>query len=181
MDSLGLIPIFVSMLKEFDEKKQRKIILREMLIALLIMIFFLYFGENFLKLLNVSLSSLEIAGGIIILSVGVKMVQGTSEAKALKKEPFVVPLATPMLAGPSILTMISLYAAMEANNFFVLSALSVAWLFSLPILLFSSFLKRVIGQNGLIAIEKLFGYVLVLLSMRIILEGVFLAFGMNIV
>lgn len=179
MDSLGIIPMIMAMLKNYDPITQRKIILREMIFALGVMIFFLFFGDDFLELLGISRGSMQVAGGIILFGIAVKMVFGITTEKTEQKQPFIVPLAVPTIAGPGMLTMISIYSALSPNNLDVLLALLIAWGLSLPIVLLSSFLKKIIGQNGLLALEKLFGYVIVLLSVQVILNGIFSAFHLQ--
>jgi multiple antibiotic resistance protein len=174
MDSLGTLPLFVSLLKHFEPKKQRKIIMRELLIALAIMIIFLFFGSGFFHLLNITHDSLEIAGGIILFMLAVKMIfsMPNSEKKGrLPKDPLIVPLAVPSIAGPGILATITLYGGGIANNLTVLLAIILAWAFSLPLLLFSPTITRLFGENGIVATERLFGYILVLISSQMAFTG----------
>ncbi len=180
MDSLGTLPIFVSLLKQFEPAKQRKIIIREMSIALLIMVIFLFFGRGFLEFLRISHSSLEISGGVIIFLLAVKMIFAKPDVENKgrpPKDPLIVPLAVPLIAGPGILATITLYAGVTQNNLLVLTAVIVAWGFSLPLLLFSPFLTRVFGANGIVATERLFGYILVLISAQMVCSGFHSAFA----
>lgn len=179
MDSLGTLPLFVSLLKHFDPPTQRKIICREMLIALGLMIFFLFFGKGFFSFLHISHSSLQISGGIILFLLAVKMIFSTPELERktrIPKDPLIVPLAVPSIAGPGILAIITLYAGGIANNFTVLLAIIIAWGFSLPLLLLSSTLTKLFGENGITATERLFGYILVLISTQMAFSGFTAAF-----
>lgn len=179
MDALGCVPLFLTILKPFDVKDQRRIIFREMIIALVVMIVFLFFGKAFFSLLAINQSSLQIAGGIILFIIAVKMVfssQMPEKETRSTKEPLIVPLAIPSIAGPGILATISLYAGIEGNKTATLLAVILAWLFSLPIALLSSNLKRILGTNGLIAVERLFGYLIVLISAQTTIDGIIASF-----
>jgi multiple antibiotic resistance protein len=174
MDSLGTVPLFVSLLKHFEPARQRRIIVRELLIALVLMIIFLYFGRGFFRLLNITHSSLQIAGGIILFLLAVKMIFAapSHEKKArVPKDPLIVPLAVPSIAGPGILATITLYGGGMANNFTVLLAIVIAWALSLPLLLLASTLTKLFGENGIVAAERLFGYLLVLISAQMAFGG----------
>lgn len=176
LDALGNVPLFLSILKPFDPPHQRRIILREMLIALAVMIFFLFFGQGFFSLLNIRQSSLQIAGGIILFIISIRMVFSMKmhgKGKGSAREPMIVPLAIPAIAGPGILTTISLYGGgLQGNKLSTLIAILIAWAFSVPILLLSSQLKKILGTNGLIAVERLFGYLVVLIAAQTTLNGI---------
>lgn len=176
MDPVGNVPIFLSYLKPYDVTKQKKIIWREMMIALLVMVIFLYFGHAFFQVLTISQPSLEMSGGIILFMIAIKMVfaayRDSNSTDLKQQEPLIVPLAVPAVAGPGILATITLYGASEtASKYVVFTAILIAWAFSVPTLLLAPFLKRVLGENGLIAIERLFGYCIVLIATKMVLSG----------
>lgn len=178
MDAVGTLPIFVSLLKHFDPAKQRKIIIRELLIALGVMIIFLFFGQGFLNLLHITQPSLQVSGGIILFMLAIKMIFSIPPRdekiieKKLPKDPLIVPLAIPAIAGPGILAMITLYAGGLQNTATVLVALIIAWFFSLLVLLAAPLLKKYLGDNGVVAVERLFGYILVLISTQMTVSGI---------
>lgn len=178
MDAVGTLPIFVSLLKHFDPAKQRKIIIRELLIALGVMIVFLFFGQGFLNLLNITQPSLQVSGGIILFMLALKMIfslpprEDKVIAKKLPKDPLIVPLAIPAIAGPGILAMITLYGGGIENTVTVLIAIIIAWFFSLLVLLAAPLLKKYLGDNGVVAVERLFGYILVLISSQMTVSGI---------
>jgi multiple antibiotic resistance protein len=178
MDAIGTTPIFVGLLSHFEPKRQRQIIVREMIIALGIMVIFLYFGDAILKLLNIDTPALQIAGGILIFLIALKLLFAlpAEEMEASKKEPLIVPLAVPSIAGPGILAAISLWGGLEENNLLVLFAVILAWLLSLPILLLASLFKKYLGSNGLTAVERLFGYLLALISIDMVINGLLASF-----
>lgn len=174
MDPLGNVPIFVGLLKHFDPAKQRRIILRELLIALGVMFCFLFFGQGFFHLLNISGPSLQVSGGTILFIIAIKMIFSSpkpEQAGRIPKDPFIVPLAVPAVAGPAILATITLYGGGLENNVLVLIAIIIAWACLLPILMFASILKQLLGDNGVVAVERLFGYIVVLVSAQMALTG----------
>ena len=88
------------------------------------------------------------------------------------KEPFIVPLAIPLVAGPAILAAVMLYACQAENHFSIISAIFIAWIPSTLILLGSSYLKKLIGKRGISALERLMGLVLILIAIQMLLEGI---------
>ncbi len=180
MDPLGNVPIFVGVLRYFDPQRQRKIILRELLIALGIMIIFLFFGQGFFRILHVSTTSLQMAGGIILFIIAIRMIfadPGEKKGGRIAKDPLIVPLAVPAVAGPAILATMTLYGGAAGNKLLVLLAVFIAWLFLLPTLIFSPYLKKLLGENGIIAAERLFGYIVVLVSTQMAVNGLTSALG----
>lgn len=178
LDSVGNIPLFVSLLKHFDPPKQRKIILRELTIALVVLFLAFFFGKNFFKLLNISEQSLQISGGIILFLISLDMIfaepkqEKKESTKSFPKDPLIVPLAIPSIAGPAILTTIILYAGSEGSKGTVFLAIFLAWLLSLPALLFSPLIKKFFGDNGIVAVERLFGFIVALISIDMIYRGI---------
>ena len=114
MDPLGNIPVFLSVLSSVDKNRRTKIVLRECLFAWLILVAFLFFGHTILFGLGISQSSLSIAGGIILFLIALKMIFPPENPEATRDlqltEPFVVPLAIPLVAGPSSIAMVMLFA-----------------------------------------------------------------------
>jgi multiple antibiotic resistance protein len=176
MDPIGNIPVFVGVLSQFDPKQQTKIIFRELLIALIIMLVCFFFGRGFFALLAIEQSSMQIAGSTTLFLIGVKMLFSTPKsAEKIKKnqEPFIVPLATPAVAGPAISATIMLYAGnQEISHAVVLLSIIIAWLCLVPCLLASPFIKRVFKENGVIAAERLFAYLVILVAMQMAITGI---------
>ncbi len=176
MDPVGNVPIFVSVLKDISPKRQRVVIIRELLIALGIIILFNFLGNFLLDLLNVERPTLLISGGIILFIIAIRMIFPVSnELESMgsaRKEPFIVPLAVPMVAGPAVLAAVMLYSYQDKNEWITVSAIVIAWAASTLILLSAPYLKKLLGTSGLIACEKLMGLILVLLSVQMFLEGI---------
>jgi multiple antibiotic resistance protein len=182
MDPIGNVPVFLSILKNIPVERRRRIIIRELLIALIVLLFFMFIGRHILQSLQIEESSLGIAGGIMLFLIAIKMIfPGASAMLAHdeKVEPLVVPLAVPLLAGPSAIAAVILLMAQEPTRWpeWIL-ALVVAWLISGFILLSSESLSRKLGERALLAIERLMGILLILVSVDLILDGIKLTFGL---
>ena len=175
MDPFGNVPIFMSHLHRLDPKRQRKVICREMFFALGIMGIFLYLGEMTLELLDVSRSSVQVAGGLILFLIALKMIFPPKEEPATDapyREPFIVPLAVPFVAGPGALTAIMLYAGQSTPYYLVISAIVLAWLFTTLLLLGAPYIQRVLGEKGMKACEILMGLILTLMAVQMFLAGI---------
>ena len=174
MDSFGNVPVCISLLKEFPPKRQRFIILREMLIALLAMITFQFIGDALLGVLEIEQSAVLIAGGIILFLIALKMIFPPQveerDSDLPLEEPFIVPLAIPLIAGPGTLAAIMLYSHQE-TNFSVISAIVLAWIGTTLVLYSSSFLKKILGSRGMLACERLMGLVVTLIAIEMFLDG----------
>ena len=173
MDGFGNIPLFITALKKVAPERRKIVLLRELGIALLIMIAFLFMGKWFLHAFGIHEYSLSIAGGIILFIISVKLVfGGEDEPKNDPKEdePFVVPLAIPLVAGPAALSMVMITAAQQSNKLITLGAVVVASLINSAILMASFPLSKLLGKRGLIAIERLTG--MILMSVDMVMGGI---------
>jgi len=175
MDPVGNIPLFLSVLKNVDESRHRYIIFRELLIALFIMFAFYFIGEPFLKLLSVSQSSVMISGGVVLFIMAIKFIfppQNRDKIPVMDKEPFIVPMAMPMVAGPAVLAGVMVFGRQDLNHFEVLLAIVLAWVAVTIILLSSTVIKRVLKEKGLLACERLMGIILIMIAVQMFLNGI---------
>lgn len=176
MDPLGNVPLFLSALRHVDPARHRPIILRELLSALVIMVGFLFAGRYLLEVLQVSPAALTAAGGVILLLIAVRMIFPTSERSLREEvtgEPFIVPLAVPYTAGPSVLATELLLMSGEPQRWPVwLGAVCLAWIASAAILYLASDLRKVFGERGLTALERLMGMVLAIVAVEMLMRGV---------
>ncbi|WP_343192495.1 YhgN family NAAT transporter [Buchnera aphidicola (Taiwanaphis decaspermi)] len=173
MDPLGNLPIFISILKNVNPKKQKIILIREMFISLIIMTFFLFEGEKILGILNIKTETVSISGGIILFLISIKMIfPSKSNKKILQEEPFIVPLAIPLIAGPSLLATLMLLSHKYQKNIFCLFvSLIISWFCTFIILLSSNYFFKLFGLKGVNALERLMGLILVMLSTQMFLDG----------
>lgn len=175
MDSIGNIPIYISLLNQYPPKRQLYIILREMIIALVVIILFFFLGDLLLDLLDIKKDAVQMAGGVILFLIAIKMIfPQTKEVnkEEIGEEPFIVPLAIPLIAGPSILATVIVYSHQANSSSLILISLLIAWLLSLIVLLASPFLQRLLGKRGIKACEKLMGLILTLISVEMLLKGI---------
>jgi multiple antibiotic resistance protein len=175
MDPIGNIPFYITFLKGLDPRRQRFVIFRELIIALVIIILFNFIGDGLMKFLHVENDTIQIAGGIILFLLCLKMIfpppHNPNESLPHDTEPFIVPLAVPLVAGPAVLAAVMIYAKQETNGWIMMGAILLAWAASLLILLASSFLKKILGWRGILALERLMGLVLILISVQMFMSG----------
>lgn len=181
IDPFGNVPFFVAALKEVEKARRRKVVIRELLIAYGVMVAFLFAGEPFLRIVGISGPALTIAGGVILFLIAIRMVfpiRGRSLQEDLQGEPFIVPLAIPYIAGPSVLAVELLLMSDEPERWPVwLTAITVAWAATAVIVLFGSQVAERLGQRGLVAVERLMGMILVAIAIQMFLTGADLYFG----
>lgn len=178
LDPLGNIPLFLAVLNRIEPERRRRVLLREMVVALAILVAFLFFGKYILRGMNISEPALSIGGGIVLFLIALRMifpnwrapVHGGEEAET---EPFIVPLAVPMLAGPSSMATLILFSTQapgRLTDWFV--ALLVAWSVSAALLFSAEVLRRVLGSRGLAALERLMGMILTTMAVQMLLTGI---------
>lgn len=173
MDPIGNIPTFNAVLKDYPPSRRTRIVARELLIALAVLLFFLLAGTAILNVLGLSQPALDIAGGILLFIIAFRMIFPSGHRYELPtEEPFIVPLAVPMIAGPSTIAVLLLLsnAAPERMGVWVAS-LALAWGTATAILLASTWFMRLLGERGLRATERLMGMLLVLLAVQMLLNG----------
>jgi multiple antibiotic resistance protein len=179
MDPIGNIPVFLSVLKDVKEQRQSRIVARESVFALFILLFFLFFGPSLMNLLDIRLEALYISGGVLLFIIALGMIfpnlmyRNLGEEPRIESEPFIVPLATPLLAGPSTMATIMIFSSRQQSVLWQwVLALGLAWIFSTIILLFSNRLSRILGPRGLLACERLMGMILTVIAVQMFLNGI---------
>ena len=173
-DPIGNIPIFANALKHVAPERRAKVILREILIAFALLLTFLFVGESFLEVMNLSELSLQIGGGVILFLIALRMVfpppHGTEPE--LVGEPLIVPLAVPAVAGPSALaTVLLLVSHQPEKRLEWIAALCVTMLVSAVVLVAAERIQRLIGDRLVLAMERLMGLVLVAVAIEMMLGG----------
>lgn len=175
IDAFGMIPIYLHLTRKLSPKKRFYITLRELFFGLLIMILFQQLGGGLLTLLDLKNTTVKIAAGIVLFFIAIQLIFKKSEEKLSmwKEGPlFIVPLATPLIAGPSVLSVIMLLSQNSFSKWKEVGVISLAWGVTAIITLFSSPIYRVLGDKGLLAIEKLMGLIIALMAVQILLEGI---------
>ena len=177
LDPFGSLPIFISVMRGVDPARRAKVAVREVAIAFGVLLAFMFAGQGFLSLMHLSERSLEVAGGVILLIIAIRMIFGSSSGEAYAadgamREPFIFPLAVPLLAGPSAMATVLLLASRQPDRVLHwVGALTVAMLVSGAVLLAADRIRQLIGSSMVAAIEKLMGLVLTAIAVEMILAG----------
>ncbi len=175
LDPFGNAAIFHAVLAKIPEERRRRILVRELLFSLVILLGFLFVGKYLLAFLGVRPATLSISGGILLFLIALGMVFPTRSmlGESADEEPFIVPLAVPLIAGPSSIALILLTASKYPLQIAPIAiAVTAAWLVSAVILYFSPALLRLLGSKGTRALERLMGLLLILVSVQMFLDGV---------
>ncbi|MEM7030731.1 MAG: YhgN family NAAT transporter [Chloroflexota bacterium] len=174
MDPLGNMPVFNAILKRFSSAQRSRIIARELIFALIILLLFLFAGTTILSFLGLKQPSLNIAGGILLFLIALRMVFPKPNAfdDPQAEDPFIVPLAIPMVAGPSTIAVLLLVSSTQPDQMMEWTiALLMAWGTATIILVLSPILLRLLGDRGIKALERLMGMLLILLAVQMFLDG----------
>lgn len=176
LDPLGNIPVFLSLLRPLPPRRQRVVLVRELLIALAVLMAFLWGGKYALDLMHLRQESVAIAGGIVLFLIGIRMIFPRPEGlmgAIPDGEPFIVPMAIPLVAGPSGMAAVMLMGSNEPERLGEWSlALLLAWLATAAILMSATLLYKLLGTRALTALERLMGMLLVAISVQMLLDGV---------
>jgi multiple antibiotic resistance protein len=176
IDPFGNLPFVLSIIGDEPNYRYRRIILRETSLALVSLVLFAVAGDLFLGYLGIEQFTIKVAGGVILFLISLKMIFRTSAEifdDSYRDDPFLVPIAIPLLAGPSAITTVMILQSNDRigmqNLLFSLCAVMV---FSAVLFLLGRRISVYLGQRGLRAMEKLFGLMLNLVAVNMILDGV---------
>jgi MarC family membrane protein len=176
MDPVGNIPLFISVLRTVKPARRARVILRECAIAFAVLLAFVFFGGTILGLLGLSDTSLTIAGGVILFLIALRMIFRHPEGifgDVAGSEPFIVPLATPAIAGPAAIATVMLLVSRAPQRLpeWCL-AVTVAMLMTVVVLTAAERIAKFAGERGLLAFERLMGLVLTAIAVEMLLRGI---------
>ncbi|MDO9403100.1 MAG: MarC family protein [Polaromonas sp.] len=174
-DPLGNIPIFANALRNVAPERRARVILREVLIAFLLLLTFMFIGDSFLRVMNLSELSLQIAGAVILFLIALRMIfpVPSTGTEPMKGEPLIVPLAIPALAGPSALaTVLLLVSQAPSRRMEWIGALCVTMAVCAIVLVLAERIQRVLGDRVVLAFERLMGLILVAIAVEMLLRGI---------
>jgi len=186
IDAVGIGPLFLSLTYGASTKQRYQIALRSSLIAFIVLLIFAYGGQFFFNWIGVSLNSLKVAGGIILLIIAIEMLldkrrirREENASKALSEKTIdeitVFPLSIPLIAGPAALTSIVLL--INANSFssenllIVYLALASVMIVTLLHMLFSTFIAKFAGKNILNVFSRVIALILASLAIQFVIDG----------
>lgn len=173
MDPLGNVPVFLAVLKDVNPERHFRITLRELVIAYVALLVYLFAGRFILQVLNLSTEAIAISGGIILFLIALRMIFPSPQGifgDAATGEPLIVPLAIPAVAGPSIMAVLMLMAT-NRPMLLLFTSITIAWIAAASILLASTPLHRILGRRGLTALERLMGMLLVMMSVQMMINA----------
>lgn len=175
LDPFGSLPIFISVMRGVAPERRRWVALREVVLAFVALLVFMLGGDAFLRVMHLSERSLEVAGGVILLMISIRMIFSSGEsiyAAEGGREPFIFPLAIPLMAGPSAMATVLLLAARQPERLVEwVGALTAAMAVCGLVLLAADRIRRLLGDSVVNALEKLMGLVLTAISVEMILAG----------
>jgi MarC family membrane protein len=176
LDPIGSLPVFISVMRNVVPERRARVALRESALAFGVLVLFMLTGQWFLTLMRLSERSLEVAGGVILLIIAMRMIFASGgeiyASDGQGREPLIFPLAVPLLAGPSAMATVLLLASRQPERLLAwIGALTVAMLVSAAVLLGADRIRKWIGTSMVSAIEKLMGLVLTAIAVEMILAG----------
>jgi MarC family membrane protein len=175
-DPVGNIPIFANALRSVPPERRPWVILREVLIAFVLLLTFMFVGDGFLRLMNLSELSLQIGGGVILFLIALRMIfpqPGHADVSDMQGEPLIVPLAVPAIAGPSALaTVLLLVSQAPERRLEWIGALCITMAISAVVLVLAERIQRIAGERFVVALERLMGLVLVAVAIEMMLRGI---------
>jgi len=176
MDPVGNIPLFVSALRQVEPARRARVILRECLIAFAVLLLFVFFGGTILGVLGLSDHALAIAGGLILFLIALRMIFRHPEGifgDGAGGEPFIVPLATPAIAGPAAIATVMLLMSRAPQRLLEwCAAVIVAMLVTAAVLTAAERIAKLAGERGLLAFERLMGLILTAIAVEMLLRGI---------
>ena len=178
-DPLGNIPLFIAALKQVKPERRRRVVFRECFIAFVVLLTFMFFGKGFLEVMHLTDESLRVAGGVILFLIAIKMIFPNGDGGSvfggdkMHGEPFIVPIAVPLIAGPSAMATVLLMSTREPDRMLEwIGALTLTILVTLFVFLFSGRIHKLLGEQAITALERLMGLVLTAISIEMLLGGV---------
>jgi multiple antibiotic resistance protein len=193
IDTIGNLPFFISLTEGAKIKKKNQIAVKSVIVAFFITIAFAYLGKYLLDAIGVSLDSLKIAGGIILMFIAIDILFEKRKIRREKKveaaldeknfdEIIVFPMAIPFIAGPSTLATIILLMGDHSNSLdlqaIVILALVAALLVSLFLMIGANFTTKYIPQQILHATSRVFAFILAALATQFVVDGIKVSFNL---
>lgn len=176
LDPIGNVPIFIATLDRVTPEKRFRVIVRECLIAYMVLLFFAVAGNQLMGWMHLSDYSMGIAGGFILFIIAFRMIFRRPDGvfgEATESDPFIFPMAIPLFAGPSAIAFVLLLTSKAPDRLLEwILAITLAAAVSSAILCLGSPLDRFIGRRGMKAMETLLGLLLTVVATQMLLDGI---------
>jgi len=172
---IGNSPLVLAMVKRFPFEKQKHILLREGIFSLIVALFFQYLGAVFMQALHLDPFTVSLCGGFVLFVTALRMIfnkdEGLEKEEASLQEPYFVPIAIPLLSGPGLLSIIMIKSQAVNNSLYVSASVILAFIGVIGIMIAAPYLKKLLGERGLAALEQFMGMILGLISMGMLVRG----------
>jgi multiple antibiotic resistance protein len=169
-DAVGNIPIVLILTKGMTPEERNKVIDKAIIVAIAVLLLFAFSGQVILNYLEISIGSLRVAGGLLLLLIALQMLRGELDTPIIEegRDVAITPLALPLLAGPGTLTSVMLLMSKSQSPHIsvfvgIVGAMFVTWL----ILRFCNYIDKWIGAEGEVIITQLFGFLLAALAVEV--------------
>ncbi len=186
LDVLGLIPIYISLTKDYNEKQKKRTVKKGIIIAFGILLFFALLGASILSIFGISIAAFRVGGGILLLLLAIEMVldkMDTSTPETGGSDISVFPLAMPLLSGPASISMLIIFMKQAGGIFerqmITIIALLINMIIGYFVLIFATKISKILGRTGINILNKIFGILLTALACQFIITGIIEAFNIK--
>ncbi len=174
-DALGNAPIFLVLTKGMEPQQRDRVVDKASIVAIAVLLSFAFGGQFILDYLHISIASLRVAGGLLLLLTALKMLEGELDTPIIEqgRDIAITPLALPLLAGPATITTVMLLMSESPNAHFsvvvgTIAAMVVTWF----IVRQAGRIDKWIGAEGAVIVTQLLGFLLAALAIEIGSEGI---------
>lgn len=188
IDASGIVPVYISLTERFSEEERKKIVNRSIVVAIIVLFAFAFFGNFIFDFLNISIQALEIAGGILLFLIAIDMLfarksrtvySEDQEKESMERESIAIfPLAIPLLTGPGAITTVMVLMNTTqtlVEKAMIIMAIILTFIIAKILLDKSSSLMRFLGKTGLQVITRIMGIVVATIATQFIINGVMVA------
>ena len=171
MDALGVLPLFISFTEHLNKRERRRILVQSLITAFLIGIVFLFLGKWIFMVLGILVSDFKIAGGLVLLVIALRDILQYEKGYKLSSETMgAVPIGTPLITGPAVLTtiimMLDSYGLVLTVSSFIINLL-IVWI----VFFYSSSISKILGKAGSKAFSKIAHLLLAAIAVMMIRKG----------
>jgi multiple antibiotic resistance protein len=171
MDPLGNLPIFVALTKDQTPAQRRRLLLVAWMVALIILIAFVFGGRWVLEVFGIELADFEAAGGALLFIIAVRMVLRGHPDGGEDGAGGIVPIACPLLVGPGAITTTLVLLGVH-QTWLTLGAVMIAFAATLPVLLLTDVLHRLLGRTGSSVIARIMGIIIAAMGVMYVRRGI---------